>query len=307
VVALESEFISGTMLDGVFRNHRTARIFPYPVTIQMLQDRKTQKEVLLKYGLNTAPFMAVNSVSDLKAAYERFDGTFVLKRRFGGFDGRGTRIIESRADYEKALEIDFRDPKCQPGFIAEELMPFEKELAIQVALNRQGQFVSFPMVETVQTSFQLDYLLGPIMDPGRLEPLLEKIYEFLKAIHYVGLIAFELFLVRGQLWINEIAPRVHNSGHHTLNTCNVDQFTTHLRAIHGYDLIQPHCHSHFAMVNLIGTGPENVELPISNVGHSHWYGKSGRKGRKLGHITLLGRDKNQCLDVLLRERANFVL
>ncbi len=305
-VTVESEFIPASVLDQVFRQ-TGIMTGPYPKTIGIIQDRLSQKQAIAKYGLKTADFMAVDNTEDLEAANRKFDSSFVVKKRMGGFDGRGTTIIRNEEGYENACKVlKFKEPDNPLGLIAEELMPFEGEYALQSVRSQFGELMHFPLVQTVQVKHQLDRLVGPIEHDG-LAPLLLKLKEFTGAMNYVGALGTELFLINGEFWVNELAPRVHNSGHHTLNTCNTDQFTLHLCAILGLPLTVPYALMKFAMVNLIGTSIEGVEPPTTSSNFLWWYAKASKDMRKLGHITAVGPDMDECLAVLLQERKHMVL
>lgn len=305
-VTIESEFIPASVLERVYEETRVT-IGPSPSTIGIIQDRLLQKQTVAKYGLRTADFVAVSNLDELDVANRRFDSSFVLKKRMNGFDGRGTTIIRNEEDYVKLCKvIKFDDLDNPLGFIAEELMPFEKEYALQSVRNSLGDLVHFPLVETVQVNRQLDRLMGPIEHDG-IAPLIKKLKEFMSAMHYIGALGTELFLINGDFWVNELAPRVHNSGHHTLNTCNTDQFTLHLRAVLGWPLIRPHALNKFAMVNLIGTGVKGVEPPTISSNSLWWYAKESKGMRKLGHVTAMGSEMDECLSALLHERGQMHL
>lgn len=300
LITLESEFHSGEML-GRAQGAGT-RILPSPLVIRELQDRLPQKTLLENFDVPTAPFVAVSNFEDLLAVSKHLP-RFVLKKRQGGYDGYGTFVIKSPKDLANP-KIDF----AKDLFIAEAFIPFKRELAIQVARNPRGQIAFFPLVETRQVDNRLDWLRGPIRHP-KLNALKKRIAVFLKKTNYVGVIAFELFDTGRELLVNEIAPRVHNSGHYTLEALSVDQFTQHLRAVLDLDLEEPRPLSKgFALVNLIGAGAAAPEFPAKSSGHLHWYGKrESRAGRKMGHATLAGPSMDRALQTLLRERKGFKL
>lgn len=302
VLALESEFHSGEMLERVHTVSGTP-LRPAPLLIRQLQDRLPQKSLLQSFGVPTAEFLPVSTSGELKTAAKHFGGRFVLKKRHGGYDGYGTFVMKTAKDLTNP-RVDF----VKDRFIAEAFVPFKRELALQVARNPRGQTVFFPLVETHQVDNRLDWLRGPVAHP-KLTALKQRISLFLKKIDYVGLIAFELFDTGRELLVNEIAPRVHNSGHASLEALNIDQFSQHLRAILDLDLIEPApLAKGFAMVNLIGAGADTPTFPANLTGHLHWYGKrESRAGRKMGHLTLCGPSADACLKQLLRERKGFKL
>lgn len=300
VVTLESEFHAGAMLEQAHVSSRTP-FHPSPAAIARLQDRLPQKELLVRHGLPTAPFLAVGSAADVESARAKFPRGFVLKKRQHGYDGYGTFIVRTEKDLAQARAFDVRGTP----FIAEGFVKFKRELAVQAARGVDGRVVFFPMVETKQVDRRLDSLTGPVSHRG-LPALKTKIAKFLRALDYVGVIAFELFETPQGLLVNEIAPRVHNSGHASLEALSVDQFTQHLRAVCGLRLHEPRVLGRgFAMVNLIGDGGAAAS-PTGLQGHLHWYGKTeNRKGRKMGHLTVAGVDPRAGLRLALKERKGF--
>jgi 5-(carboxyamino)imidazole ribonucleotide synthase len=269
-----------------------------------LQDRLSQKLLLAKYNLESTDSLVVNSADELEAALTKFSGSLVLKQRRFGYDGYGTYIFKNKKSFEWQKLAD----KNQHGFIAEPLIKFKRELAIQIARNANGEFTILPLVETLQKDSRCFWVKGPVTHPG-LNPLLSKIRKFLNAIDYCGLIAFELFDCGKKLLINEIAPRVHNSGHHSLNSHSQDQFSLHLKAVLNLPLVPAKAYSKgFAMLNLLGETSNrpswNVRTPI----HLHWYGKTeNRPGRKMGHINALSSSANSALNIVLKAKKDFHL
>ncbi|HRO66758.1 MAG TPA: ATP-grasp domain-containing protein, partial [Pseudobdellovibrionaceae bacterium] len=212
VVTVESEFHEAALLAEAEKTSGT-KLFPSAANLGSLQDRLPQKELLKNSGLRTAPFLAVDSWADMDRAFAAFEGEFVLKKRRGGYDGYGTFIVRSKKDLER-LKITF-DPTLSPC-IAEAFVPFRRELAVIAARNPQGEITLLPMVETHQVDSRLDWLKGPVRHGG-LRALQKGLGKFLEKLDYVGVIAFELFETQDRLlWINEVAPRVHNSGHYSL-------------------------------------------------------------------------------------------
>lgn len=303
VVTLESEFHSGEMLARASAASGTP-FRPDPGIIRRLQDRLPQKEALVEHGVPTAPFLSIVNHEDLQIAIDEFQDGFVLKKRTGGYDGYGTVIVRKDADLEAARGADL----ARARWIAEAFVPFKRELAVQIARGTDGRTVVFPLVETKQVDHRLDWLRGPVKHPN-FAALSKRLVRFVREIDYVGVIAFELFDTGKNLLVNEIAPRVHNSGHASLEALTVDQFTQHLRAILGHALETPKpLTKGFAMTNLIGAGAEKPAAPAKIAGHLHWYGKSeSRRGRKMGHLTLTGVSADACLRQVLKERKGFSL
>jgi 5-(carboxyamino)imidazole ribonucleotide synthase len=171
---------------------------------------------------------------------------------------------------------------------------------VTFARSREGQSVRYPLVESFQTDSRCDWVKGPLRTDRHLR-FLNKIQKALNALEYVGVIAFELFETRlGDLLVNEIAPRVHNSSHYSLNGFTEDQFSMHVKAVTGRELVVPQCFSGgFAMKNLIGSGCKAISLKTKKPVHVHWYGKhENRKGRKMGHINALASNANAALKLV---------
>lgn len=303
-VTFESEFIPATILKSLSSELKN-KAFPDPLVLRRLQNRRSQKEMLVDAEIPTSPFMVIHDSSDLRDAFGLFKGGCVVKKRVGGYDGKGTFILRRSTDVKNFLS---HHKITDHDFIAESFVKFKRELALQVARNSRGEILFLPLVEIHQKDNRLDYLIGPVTHP-RLAYLQSKIKTFLKDINYVGLIAFELFDTGRELVVNEIAPRVHNSGHYTVEALNQDQFTLHLACLLNWPFkkIQFHCKA-FSMTNLIGQNSARVEIPNNILGHLHWYGKKqNTTGRKMGHVTYLGNNPKTLSKLALQERKRMKL
>ncbi len=284
LVTFESEFIPAEALRALNKNF-SKKIFPHPSLLKVLQDRLSQKNMLLENKIPTSPFVVLNEPADLMVAQQLFKTGLVVKTRLGGYDGKGTFILKSKKDVSQFLN---KQDLTNHNFIAEKLISFRRELALQVARNKSGQILFLPLVEIHQAKNRLDWLQGPAHHP-KLMTLQKKISIFLKKIDYVGLIAFELFDQGSQLLVNEIAPRVHNSGHYSTEALSIDQFSLHLMAGLDQDFpaLKLRC-KNFSMTNLIGQGSAKIKIPGPLSGTLHWYGKAKNlSGRKMGHVTYL--------------------
>lgn len=307
VLTFESEFYAGYKLEQLSKKNRGLKIYPRPETLSLLQDRLFQKELLYEHSLPTAPYIKINSMDDIAIALGLFREGLVLKKRMGGYDGHGTFIVKDKVDLEH-FRMNFK--KNENLFIGEAFIPFKRELAISVARNPRGQVVFLPLVESHQKDHRCDYVLGPVEHP-RVKDLKRQLKNFVDAIDYVGLIAFELFDTGSQLLINEIAPRVHNTGHYSQNALSCDQFEYHLRAILGWNLPEVEMDAtSFVMTNLIGASISEAKMPEHFSGHLHWYKKKeNRPGRKLGHINYTSQtlSSRKLLERALKERKKFKL
>lgn len=299
LVTFESEFYSGHML-GEVQDAAQVPVLPPPAAMALLQDRKFQKLSLLESQVPTSEFTTIDSPEDLKKTMTYFPQGLVLKKRQGGYDGNGTFIIRNTKQMRATLE----KLKIVPDeFIAEAFVPFKRELALMMARSLKGDIVHLPLVQTVQTENRCDVVWGPIHHSG-LRKLITKLEKFLERTGYVGVIGFELFDTGKQLLVNEVAPRVHNSGHYSIDALATDQFTLHWLALLGFEMHKPQSLGKaFVMTNLIGLNEQAAEFPKDLQGNLHWYGKKeNRKGRKMGHINYTGTSVKGLLKSALAER-----
>lgn len=300
LLTFESEFFDVDHLEHI-QSQSELKVFPSTQCMRLLQDRNTQKQALVQAKIPTADFMLVNDQDSFQKAFQHFKGEFVLKKCRGGYDGYGTYFIRSEDDLKKYHGI------FPENFIAEDLVRFKKELAVILARNTLGECIALPLVETQQSSSRCDWVVGPRKHPG-LNALLTKLKKFLQQIDYVGVIAFELFETSKGLIVNEVAPRVHNSGHYSQEALTQSQFLLHLQCGLGLPLTAPRLRSKaFCMVNLLGQSDQEILLsPCS--GRLHWYGKNqNRPGRKMGHINYTGASIEKLLTLARKERKAFRL
>ena len=294
VVTYESEFIDADKVVSLLKD-AGARSYPKTQQMKLLQQRKTQKAWLDSVKLPTSPWLdseQIRSFSDLQSTLG--SKKIVMKKNMGGYDGYGTFIVEAEQSFQS---IDAQLAEQKISYVAEAFVPFKRELAVTFARSRTGQIVKYPIVESFQTDSRCDWVKGPMRTDRHLR-FLNKIQRALTSLEYVGVIAFELFETRlGELLVNEIAPRVHNSSHYSLNGFNEDQFSMHIKAVTGRDLVAPQCFAGgFAMKNLIGSGIKTVSLKTKKAVHVHWYGKhENRKGRKMGHVNALASNAKAAL------------
>jgi 5-(carboxyamino)imidazole ribonucleotide synthase len=243
---------------------------PSPEAIAVTQDRQREKEALKRAGIATARWAAPP---------RPFAPGTVVKRRFGGFDGRGQVVLAPGQRVEDVLDGD-----C----ISEELVSFQRELSIVAARAVDGTMACYPVVENRHAEGILRTTVAPAPGlDGPLQTAAEAIAIAMgDALDYVGVLAVELFEVDGRLIANEIAPRVHNSGHWTIEGAETSQFEQHVRAICGWRLGSAAVRAPVAMVNVIGTLPEPASVLTLSGAHLHLYGKAPRPNRKLGHVTV---------------------
>jgi 5-(carboxyamino)imidazole ribonucleotide synthase len=233
--------------------------------------------------------MPVDTREDLETALGAIGLPAVLKTRTQGYDGKGQRVLRRSADLDPAFAAIGGRP-----LILEAFVPFERELSILAARSRTGETAYWPLIQNVHRDGILRLSVAPAEDPdGRFaEAAAGIVTKTLEALDYVGVLAIELFQHEGRLLANEMAPRVHNSGHWTIEGATTSQFENHLRAVLGLPLGATDAIGVSAMVNLIGETPDPAALLGIAGAHLHLYGKHARPGRKLGHVTLVepGRD-----------------
>ncbi|TCP92216.1 5-(carboxyamino)imidazole ribonucleotide synthase [Cricetibacter osteomyelitidis] len=281
IITAEIERWEITPLTTMFGNHAN---FVNQNVFSKLADRLTQKSLLDELELPTSPWCLLESAGQFSKVFDEIGEKLVVKRRMGGYDGRGQWIV-SQANQDVITDDLFGET------IAEAFIPFDYEVSIVGGRFRNGETRFYPVTHNLQQNGILRYSVAyaePSPFQQQAEAMLGKIMH---KLDYVGVMAMECFVVGDKLLINELAPRVHNSGHWTQLGCSVSQFELHLRAL--LDLPTPPLHTFTTnvMVNLIGTehNTQWLNTPFSQL---HWYGKEVRPGRKVGHINLTHTDKN---------------
>jgi 5-(carboxyamino)imidazole ribonucleotide synthase len=258
-------------------------VLPPPAALEVAQDRLVEKSFFARLGIPTSPFEPVGSADGLAAAARRIGLPAVLKTRRLGYDGKGQRVLRSQADLAGAWEAMGGMP-----LLLERFVDFDRELSVLAVRGRTGETAVYPLVENRHREGILRLTLAPA--PG-LPPLLQSAAErhaaaALAALDYVGVLAIELFARGGELLANEMAPRVHNSYHWTIEGARTSQFENHLRAVLGLPPGSTALTGHHAMLNLIGSTPDPAAVLAVPGAHLHLYGKAPRPGRKLGHVTV---------------------
>lgn len=287
-ITFESELYDAHLLKRKL-NQSSKLCFPSLDCLGLLQDRKSQKQSLIDHKLPTSPFWMIDHKAQLLELIKN-QKSLVAKKRQGGYDGYGTYILKNLIDAKKFL---LENETALTDFIFEKFIPFQEERALQVARSRSGHIQFFPMVLTVQKDKKCFYVLGPLKTPPQL---IKKISHWLNQINYVGVMGIEFFYFQKKYLINEVAPRVHNTGHHTLDSCHVDQFTMHWLCQFQDQLPKVELKSPaFVMLNLIGKSLKPVIFPKILDGSLYWYNKSNRPARKLGHMNWVGKNKKALL------------
>ena len=305
-ITFESELIPASLIQKASQITKSPVFAPSIQTLGVIQDRLTQKNLIEDFHFQTASFLPVslksekNDTSNILNTVFKQIGPFVLKKRTGGYDGYGTFIFKNQKDISQI------QTELSGGFIAETLILFKHEMAITAVRNQAGDILFLPLVKTFQENARCLWVCGPY-EHKQLKDLKNKIKTFLNHIHYEGAMAFELFDTGEDLLVNELAPRVHNSAHYSLDALTESQFALHLKGILGKDLKPPQMVSKgFAMWNLIGSGVSTPKWKVPEEVHLHWYHKSpSRKGRKMGHINALGSSPEEALNRLKEARRHF--
>jgi 5-(carboxyamino)imidazole ribonucleotide synthase len=271
-------------------------VFPSPDALALSQDRLLEKSLFRRLGIPTAPFAAVDSGAALESALDHIGLPAVLKTRRLGYDGKGQAVLRERRDAVGAWTALARVPCIVEGFVR-----FTRELSCLAVRSRDGAVAVYPLVENLHEGGILRRSLAPAPNgSARLHAeaaaLVRRLADHLD---YVGVLALELFETEGTLLANEMAPRVHNSGHWTIEGADTSQFENHVRAITGAPLGSCAAIGCSGMLNLIGGCPAPAAVLAVAGAHLHLYGKAPRPGRKVGHVTVRCDDR-----ALLAERVD---
>ncbi len=289
IITIEIENVNTKALKALKKAGK--EVYPQPEIIELIQDKREQKKFYKAHKIPTAPFKLTKDRKDVE---KKASLPCVNKLGREGYDGRGVRVIRKKSDLKKAFD--------KPGLI-EDLIDFDKEIAVIVARNKHGQTKVFPPVEMAfhPEANLVEYLFAPAMINPPIEEKAEKIaLKVIKELDMIGILAVEMFVTKeGEILVNEVAPRPHNSGHQTIEGNVTSQYEQHLRAIFNLPLGDTSLRGSTAMVNVLGeeghTGIarfEGLEEVLSVAGaHIHLYGKKMTKPfRKMGHVTIEDND-----------------
>ncbi len=258
-------------------------VYPPPRALEVSQERLAEKEFFRSLGIPTPPFAAIDSREDFETALRTIGLPAVLKTRRFGYDGKGQAVIATWAQASTAWERLGGRPLILEGFV-----PFDRELSLIATRGRDGSVVTYPLIENRHRDGILHRSLAPAGETG--EELTERATEYasrvLTELDYVGVLTIEWFQEGSRLLANEMAPRVHNSGHWTIEGAFTSQFENHLRAVCGLPLGRGDALGFAALYNFIGTVPPAASVLTNPDARLHLYGKSARPGRKVGHVTL---------------------
>lgn len=265
-------------------------VYPPPKALEVSQDRLVEKSFFESLGIPTPPFAAIDTREQFDAAVASIGLPAVLKTRRFGYDGKGQAVLRTQADAEAAWATLGGRPLILEGFV-----PFDREVSILAVRSRSGETAFYPLTENEHREGMLYRSFAPAGGTG--EELTERACEFalrvMTELEYVGVLAIEWFQDGPRLLANEMAPRVHNSGHWTTEGAVTSQFENHVRAVCGLPLGSAAAIGHSALFNLIGSRPDFAEVLTIPNAHLHWYGKEPKPRRKVGHVTLTAADADE--------------
>lgn len=275
-------------------------VFPSPRALAVAQDRLAEKTLFRELGIPVPEFADVATRAGLDAAIAAIGTPCILKTRRLGYDGKGQFRIKTPADADAAWAA-LGAQAATVGLILEGFVRFERELSVVAVRGRDGEFRAWPLTE----NWHVDGVLSASLAPAQTDEALAATAhgyarKLAEALDYVGVFALELFCRDGQLLANELAPRVHNSGHWTIEGSETSQFQNHLRAVLGLPLGDTRMLGQACMLNWIGEMPDATAVLNEAGGHWHDYGKSPRDGRKVGHATLRADDPRELATALER-------
>ncbi len=286
VITVEREHVDCELLDRLLV---FCPVHPNPDAIRVAQHRGREKSFLKDSGVSTVDFLVTNSKDALVAGIAQMGLPLLVKTCEEGYDGRGQWMLKTIGDVDRMLN----EAPVESDLIIEQLANFDREVSIVITRSSTGETAAYPMAENTHQNGILLTSIAPAVEAGSLLANLASTIatKLIEKLDYVGVLSIEFFVMGNELLVNELAPRVHNSGHWTQAANVASQFENHIRAIIGADvgIVEPT--NHIAMVNLLGTKVQQKDLHEPNV-QLHDYNKASRPGRKLGHINLWSDDRS---------------
>ena len=301
VTGLDAATYEFENVDTAAVEHLSQRVPVHPgaAALQVAQDRLDEKTFFRDHGIDTAPFAPADSLSELRAAVEEVGLPAVVKTRRFGYDGKGQAVLRRADEIDAVYDEVGGVPLILEGFVE-----FDRELSILAVRNPSGDEVFYPLVENHHHEgiLRLSYAPAPDVPPELQRRAERYAAEVMESLDYVGVLAVELFQVGDRLMANEMAPRVHNSGHWSIEGAETSQFENHVRAVLDLPLGSTAMVGHAAMVNLIGEVPDVAEILAVPHAHAHFYGKEPRPGRKVGHVTVRADSADEVREAVERIR-----
>lgn len=297
LVTLESENIPLDMAEFI-ANKKT--LLPNLNTLAIGQDRGHEKATFHQLDIPTAPYLLIDSRNDLDQAIAQMDLPLVLKTRRFGYDGKGQYVLRTQEDVEAAWAALQGQPLIAEGFI-----PFETEVSLIGARSIHGETMFYPLTENTHHEGILHQSIAPYWDEALTRQAKAYMLALMTHLNYHGVMTIEFFIKDGMLIANEMAPRVHNTGHWTIEGANVSQFEQHLRAITGLPLQPVQIYGNSVMLNCIGQLPN--KQAVAEIPHTfyHHYGKAVHPNRKVGHVTVMHASKAQAIDIAEKVQTTF--
>ncbi len=277
--------------DALAHLEENCTVYPPTKALRISQDRIAEKTLFNEYGIETAPYAAIDSLAGLEKAIESIGTPCVLKTRRFGYDGKGQFVIKDKKQAEQAWQAINQQPAILEGFI-----DFTTEVSLVIARSSQKEVdtVFYPLTENHHKNGILHISRAPYLSEALLKQAQGLLKPLLEHLSYVGVLTIEFFVQGDKLIANELAPRVHNSGHWTIEGAACSQFENHIRAISGLDLGKTDLLAeHAAMVNFISAMPQTNTLSNLDTYAIHDYEKAARKDRKVGHATITGNEQSQ--------------
>ncbi len=299
IITYEIESGDSDVLKSVENN---SQVSPSPETLKIIQDKLLQKKFLMDNNIPVPEFVEVNDINELKIGLEKFGFPALLKARRDAYDGKGNYKINSNNDAQKAFDYFKGNP-----LLLEKFIPFKMEVSVIASRNTKGQIKTYPLVENIHEENILRQTIAPARVSDKVAQNAEKIAEkTMSVLKGAGIFGIEMFVIEDEeVTINEIAPRVHNSGHHTLQSSNTSQFEQHLRAILGIELNNTELIHSTVMYNILGSKEfqgkyKHLTINAKNI-FLKMYGKEISKPlRKLGHVNLVANE-GETIDILLKK------
>jgi len=309
-VTLENEFISLRCLEYLDENKPNC-LFPSSKTFKLTGDKISEKNHFKEMGIPVAPFLKVLNPKEVIEFAKKHSYPLVLKTSKGGYDGYGNLTLRNDNDVYEKFHL------LKGELLIEAFIPYDMECAILVARNHAGECVTYPIAHTIQENHICHFVSVPApIDKKSEEQIKEYALRAMKSLDAVGIFAFEFFITKNKdIYLNESAPRPHNSGHYSIEACETSQFDNHVRAVMNLPLGPSHMRApHALMLNLLGTKVGEARLePMESFlkvkeGFLHLYGKSKSKpGRKMGHFTVLGNEPGEILTTLKQLKESYTL